>query len=527
MVVSLLLPSVKAVAAQSIDVADEQNNRPSVSAKGPEILIQKNQKGGFHAAKFVFSSRVEIKSFYLSDPPRFIVDFIGAELTDGQKLIGTGTPDVAAIRIAQFSADPDIVRSVFDLSSPKKFAVKQEENGSVTIVAEAEGNAAFSALPFPDPAIEKLFNRTVLKINFKEVPKYEKLNDGKNNEFDIDFYGYKPKDALKEIPINAGLIESVKVAHYEKKGDITRVSIITKMPAAITTDESEGGKNLTITVYQPSLYGAKITLDPGHGGKDPGAITDNGLIEKDIVLDIALRLKTLLESAGAIVTMTRDTDDFIPLDDRAFIANRSGAELFLSIHANALPDHGRKLSCRGLQMLYYSDESKEYANVMQGELLDMLKTGDQGLSVRKLVVLRKTQMKAVLAELGFITHPNDGQLFRNDVFRENAARGLYNGLLRYKGGKGVKLAALALPAEMQAQLPGGVIVNKYLASGAISGNANKTSAGINTDVSGEDGIYVIQQEINQKTAGNEEKVDAVIKKGSPTNFNNPKLEQQR
>jgi N-acetylmuramoyl-L-alanine amidase len=534
----LLLFSCRAALAIPPVLKESEIEMPhsTVSAKGPEVTVQKNQKGGFYAAKFTFTGRVEVKSFYLSNPHRFVVDFIGAALTDGQKLLALGTADVTAIRLAQFSAGPDIVRAVFDMEKPEKFLVKQDESGAVVVVMQTgEAAPAYSAIPFPKPAVIKLADRIVVKMRFREAPKFEKATAENENEFALDFPGYKPAEALEEISVGAGLFKLVRVAHYEKKQDVTRVTLVTKLPARITVDKEDGGRTVVVTAYQPSLYGAKITVDPGHGGIDPGAMSGSGLVEREIVLDISMKLKKLLESAGAVVTMTREKDDFVSLDDRAFIANKSGSELFLSVHANALPDHSRKLSCRGLQMLYWSKDSEEYARVMLGELLDTLGTGDQGLSVRRLVVLRKTRMKAVLAEMGFVTHPNDGELFRSDVFRENAARGLFNGLERFKGGRGVKLAALPLPPEMQAQMPGGVIVNKYLASGKLPDAAGSVHdiAAPGLDGSNEDGIYVVPQGNGADTDDNpgEEGVirptNGGIRKGSPTNLSNPKLEHQK
>lgn len=220
----------------------------------------------------------------------------------------------------------------------------------------------------------------------------------------------------------------------------------------------------------------EVVIDAGHGGKDPGALGVLGLKEKTVVLDVALRLKKLLEAAGVKVTMTRQDDTFISLEERTAIASRSSADLFISIHANASPArgvHGVEVYClRDLGTLE-KNEARRQANhalmfknlsMKKGSLsledivADMLythkqsvspalaadlasrvaqsaRTQDRGDKQSRFFVLRNTLIPAVLAEIGFVTNPKEGRLLKTDDYRQKIAEGLAKGLLGYGDGR--------------------------------------------------------------------------------------------
>ena len=189
-------------------------------------------------------------------------------------------------------------------------------------------------------------------------------------------------------------------------------------------------------------------LDPGHGGHDPG-VRGNGVNEAELVLDVSLRLKKLLENQpGMEVVMTRDTDVFIPLDQRTAIANREGADLFLSIHANA----SRNIKARGVETYFLNfaanpeaeavaarensasgqtmhrlpdivraitlnnkiDESRDFADTVQKAMVRTLSTRnrelqDRGVKQAPFVVLIGAGMPSVLAEISFVSHKQEGR----------------------------------------------------------------------------------------------------------------------
>jgi N-acetylmuramoyl-L-alanine amidase len=243
---------------------------------------------------------------------------------------------------------------------------------------------------------------------------------------------------------------------------------------------------------------AKIVIDPGHGGHDTGTIGPTGLREKDLVLDVALKLKKLIEeNLGSQVVVTRADDTFVPLEERTAIANQNGADLFISIHANASRDR----SARGLETYYLNftsnaealevaarenatsqesvhqlqdlikkiamtekiEESHEFAAQVQHEMHDRLakagdKQRDRGVKKAPFVVLIGANMPSVLAEISFLTNPRDERLLKRPDFRQKIAAALFQGITRYTNNLGgVKVAEKArlnmIPSDLPAREP--------------------------------------------------------------------------
>jgi N-acetylmuramoyl-L-alanine amidase len=180
-----------------------------------------------------------------------------------------------------------------------------------------------------------------------------------------------------------------------------------------------------------------IVIDPGHGGSDFGAM-HNGLIEKDLTLDIALRLRTILVERGWIVKMTRDTDrdvygwdasDVDELQARVDVANRAGARMFVSIHANSSVSPVPS----GTTSFYYKPEDKPLATAIQRELVSLLGTKDDGVVRERFYVIRRTTMPATLVETAFVSNPGDAARLRSPEFRQEIAVGIANGIRDYAG----------------------------------------------------------------------------------------------
>jgi N-acetylmuramoyl-L-alanine amidase len=434
------------------------------AATGPAVDIQK-QPGGAVSASFKFSGPIEAKSFYLSNPDRMVVDVRGAALSEPAKTIEVDSEVIARVRIAQNSNEPPVVRLVFDMKKSVKFGVDiRSEEGLITV----SETAAAQARLFPKVSVGKLRDRVELVVPFSASPEFKTETADDPPRFIVDFPGYVPAEKITVQDVNEGLLKEVRVSYFQKQPDVTRIVVETKLPARVEVGKRSDGKTLVISVFQSVLYGVTIAVDPGHGGKDPGTQSGDGLDEKDLNLAVALRLRYLLESAGAKVVMTRSDDVFISLDDRAFIANKTGASAFVSIHINALPNHDRKLTCRGPQMFYHSAGSEEFARIMLDELVNSISISDVGMFPRNFAVLRKTNMPAVLAELGFITHPDDKALLADDTFKDNVARGLFNGLERRFGADRRALRPFALAPGMAAHLPARPSVERqYAASGNV------------------------------------------------------------
>lgn len=186
-----------------------------------------------------------------------------------------------------------------------------------------------------------------------------------------------------------------------------------------------------------------IVIDPGHGGEDLGA-TKGELYEKKLNLDISKRLGDLLEDLGIKVVYTRDKDVDVGLDERVNIANDLDATLFISIHNNYMPnDAGYKgtetLYCLPVNVDENKMDGKKLATIVQKKLVSALKTVDNGIIYRpNLVVLRKTKMPAVIAEIAYMSNSSDREKLSNENFRQNAAKALSEAVIEALEDMGVE-----------------------------------------------------------------------------------------
>lgn len=229
--------------------------------------------------------------------------------------------------------------------------------------------------------------------------------------------------------------------------------------------------NKEFTLAEQLGLGVKtIVIDAGHGGKDPGAVGRNGLLEKDVVLKVALKTRDALRKKGYRVVLTRSTDVFLPLEERTAIANTENADLFLSIHANSAPNR----RARGLETYYLSlattkeekqaaalenavsskqlselqnilsdimknskiKESRKFAGTVQRAMaggMGMRYSGVKDLGVKKapFFVLIGAQMPSVLAEIAFLSNEEEEKRLRSDAYLTALATELANGVEMY------------------------------------------------------------------------------------------------
>lgn len=276
-------------------------------------------------------------------------------------------------------------------------------------------------------------------------------------------------------------------ARKEAPGVVGPAQPVTPIKPPAPTES--GARTLTRAL---GLKIARIVIDPGHGGHDTGTIGPTGLCEKDLVLDVALRLKKLLEAkTDAEVILTRADDTFIPLEERTAIANEKAADLFISIHANASRNQG----ARGIETYYLNftsspealevaarenatsqesvhqlqalikkialtekiEESQDFATQIQREIFSRLRKfsgGQKNRGVKKapFVVLIGANMPSVLAEISFLTNPQDERLLKRPEHRARIADALYRGIARYVSNLGgVKVAQ---PAQLSSSREG-------------------------------------------------------------------------
>jgi N-acetylmuramoyl-L-alanine amidase len=251
------------------------------------------------------------------------------------------------------------------------------------------------------------------------------------------------------------------------KGKNTRTKA-QPMAAAPAKADSTGDRSL-VRVFGLKL--GKVVIDPGHGGHDTGTIGPNGLMEKDLVLDVALRLgKLIQQQLGARVVYTRSDDIFIPLEERTKIANEEKADLFISIHANSSP----VASATGVETYYFNfasdksgvdlamrenatssssisdlndllhnavlkaklEESREFAQKVQTSLSTMAvkmnsRSRDRGVRKAPFVVLIGATMPSILSEIGFVSNIHDENLLKKSDQRQKIADALYKGIAQY------------------------------------------------------------------------------------------------
>ena len=170
-----------------------------------------------------------------------------------------------------------------------------------------------------------------------------------------------------------------------------------------------------------------ICIDPGHGGKDPGA-TGGGVQEKAVALNVARKIGAYLEARGCTVMFTRETDVFVELSDRARMANAAKADLYVSIHCNSVRDNAR---ATGMEVYHYtraSEASKRAARVIYDKLLPVCGLRGRGVKAKDLAVLRETKMPAVLIELGFVSNPGDRAKLTDSAWQDDAAKVIADGI---------------------------------------------------------------------------------------------------
>ncbi len=179
------------------------------------------------------------------------------------------------------------------------------------------------------------------------------------------------------------------------------------------------------------LKNITVTVDAGHGGNEKGAIGCLGDFEKDITLDVALKLQKELRRQGAKVIMTRETDEKVPLKKRVEITNESDSSIFISIHGNALPDHLNPLEHRGTSVYYYYPQAKGLAESILNALNSEAQTKNDGIRQGSFAVVRNTNALSVLVELAYLINPEDNALLINEKFREKCARAIAHGISNY------------------------------------------------------------------------------------------------
>jgi N-acetylmuramoyl-L-alanine amidase/putative methionine-R-sulfoxide reductase with GAF domain len=340
-------------------------------------------------------------------------------------------PDRIYFDLRDTALATELAGKTVDVGDPlvSRIRVAQPVSGMTRVVLETKGNSNFSVSLEPNP--------------YRLVVQVRKI-------------GANPKGAVNLFP-------------NEVEAEMNKLAIVVPPPTR---------EDLQLRARVPKM---RIVVDAGHGGWDLGTVGRRGLLEKDLVLEVARRLGKLLETRlGSDVIYTRQDDNYIPLDERAGIANQAQADLFISVHAN----YSDLPSARGVETYYTNffsapdvknvetrdstsgstavsaslkpaelhekiEQSRRLAASVQRSLYGTLSAQnpglrDRGVKAAGFVVLTETAMPGILAEVSFVSSPTDEQRLRSDGYREQIAEALYKGIARYAANsRGVKMASVA------------------------------------------------------------------------------------
>jgi len=253
----------------------------------------------------------------------------------------------------------------------------------------------------------------------------------------IDVAGAVFIPVKQEIPVAGAVVTEVRAAQFQVDPNVTRVVVELRRKAAYTVSPAgDGGNTIVVEIPDPSMRAHIVAIDAGHGGKDTGAIGPTGLLEKDVALDIAQRVRELLVRAGVRVLMTRETDVFVELADRPRVAKLQGVTAFVSIHANA----STRPASNGSETYHLSPQSQVFAQMVQEELGRIPGLANRGVKTANFLVLRESDVPAVLVEVAYVSNPDEEARLRQNVFRQRLADAIARGVQRF-------LAVYPVPAN--------------------------------------------------------------------------------
>lgn len=272
--------------------------------------------------------------------------------------------------------------------------------------------------------------KSTLKINLFEPSEYTSTFDESTRTLRLSVPKDKTDLGAFDYVVNDHVVNTFNVSENEQNYLIDIV-LAENTSFAKSGTTSQVAYTFTNTVIQDSDFkGTLIVIDAGHGGKDPGAVGSKAQ-EKTLTLKAAQMLESALLKQGFKVYMTRSTDEYVNLYDRAAMANDLNATLFVSIHINAFTNP----SVNGVEVLYGNESmssDRGLAQSIQNELIGALGATNRGIASRpRLVVLRETTMTSVLAELGFISNAAEQDKLMSDAYLQKAADAMAKGIVNF------------------------------------------------------------------------------------------------
>jgi N-acetylmuramoyl-L-alanine amidase len=388
---------------------------------------------------------VEPSSFVLENPRRLVLDLPGLSLAPAEAdRFPVGVGALRQVRAGQFELDPPVVRLVLDLAEEGELPPWRVEPGKTSadalIVVDTAGETVLRP-PSVDTVGDTVFVRVAgVGLLTRRVGVLSDPPRVFVDVFDAEV------EASYTQELGDGLIRQIRMAQQPAVGEHSVARLVLEFaretPHSVFTDGCDlvvaAGQHvyaLPVPKYQGSglLEGKRFVVDPGHGGKDTGALFVSAqqkypVLEKRLTLDIGRRLADLLTAEGAEVTLTRDGDSYIALAERAAIANRIPADAFVSVHCNSCV---RPNTLNGTSVYYDHQHSLRLAELVQGEMVAALSTADKGVRNANFAVIRRTTMPGVLVETAFINHDDDRARLLTPQFRERAARAILRGLIAF------------------------------------------------------------------------------------------------
>jgi N-acetylmuramoyl-L-alanine amidase len=351
------------------------------------------------------------------------------------------------------SATADTLRFALPNQEMRAASLQVRENGVMSMGMEATGASVQFAHPFQFQVVEQSATKTVVEIR-SSVQGVSLSTDGLGDTYRIYTTGTPEPTAER---VNGNVTITIPGARLNPNAtspaSLTWTSsssgVVGQIRSSHTFAMKRGDGYIDLVIYAPGLAGKTIVLDPGHGGIESGAVGPTGVKEKSVNLATALKLKTLLEGAGAIVRMTRSADtrcaspaelaQLSPADQlrydlncRSIVANNAKADAFISIHANANGDRSvAGTTTYWAPSNFNVDQSWLLATYVQQELVKTVGRRNLGIKNDWFSVTRYTDAPAILAEIAFLSNPDEEWLLNQPAAQQQVAQALFTGLSRF------------------------------------------------------------------------------------------------
>lgn len=408
---------------------DEKSNDEIITIKD-KISISYKKQVEDECVKITVVNYNGYNVFRIKNPDRIVIDIPNAYCENGKNIYRINGTYIMSIRDSNFTETS--ARVILDVSKNPDYEVIEEEDGLKILVRK---NASYST---EEGKLNYIVSgdRVWLKINKtgftdrrgNNISGYtERYNSAKKIYtilFDKDIANLK--DQILEI--NDEYIKRIEVVNNEDTQK-TKIVFWAKDDFAYNIMTREKANDTAITILKKKPKDEPlVVIDAGHGGKEePGSIC-NLFYEKSVNLDIALRVEECLKDKKIKTYMTRQSDTYVAEYERANIANKMDASLFVSIHNNSF-----RGDANGTETLYnpqnkdlnVSTKSQYFANIMQNKLIDAIGTRNRGIKQRpNLIVLKQTTMPSVLTEVAFLTNEKELEMLNSSEFRQKAAQAI-------------------------------------------------------------------------------------------------------